>query len=627
MKNKIISLFVIINLLGMNLQAAGFFNSFLSSSVPPVMGNANGSNVFYTGSYSFKTGNRSGNVPLLFNIQAPSINVGCGGISIKGMFGSLIDTDALENLLKDSGAALAWGIMMGLVYSLPGVADVLAKIQQFARELQKLLGNACNIGKKMGRIMAEGGSMFGHKFTGISAISGGDTKQWLDNAKQGVDNFMDKHMGWSKGLDDQLTLDSETSVTKEEQAGIIGASIKPLLYINDYAEALKTDIYKILEKNGMVGPNKMIAYKDLSDSEVFTNGNSFNLTLDDDFERLGGSSLDEEDRNALAKKLFLMTFYVNYVGSSYLLFNQIKNITNKIYGPDANTNNMTDQEKSENADFIENLTKGRMDTLGFEKGNFNESGIIDLLLGYDKISDKMKNDQIIIPKMIPITVKTGKLDSDTTKTVLLDLSSVSENSEAENFYQNFNLGLVNICIMKNSVQGIDFLENLLLDEISTNVNFNYLHSIQDIDNECNNTISDNIFSSSNISTFNNVLLQSNNLDSKNLFHKLFIYNLKSLNMAFLNLLKNISGNSLKLDNTYNSKIIQVGDFKQKLPNHKNNDEDIILEGQKSLKDFIKSYTSAINGDERFNSIPDDFISNMRTLDKLNNLEGMKSHAK
>jgi hypothetical protein len=41
--------------------------------------------------------------------------------------------------------------MMGLQYSMPGLAKVFNTLRQYAREIQQLLGNMCNLGQMLGR--------------------------------------------------------------------------------------------------------------------------------------------------------------------------------------------------------------------------------------------------------------------------------------------------------------------------------------------------------------------------------------------------------------------------------------------------------------------------------------------
>ena len=81
----------------------------------------------------------------------PSYSIGCNGISISGGFVGLLGLNDIENQLKDAGAAFAWGILTGLAYSLPVIGDVFAKIQKWARTIQRLLQNACSISQNLAK--------------------------------------------------------------------------------------------------------------------------------------------------------------------------------------------------------------------------------------------------------------------------------------------------------------------------------------------------------------------------------------------------------------------------------------------------------------------------------------------
>jgi len=70
----------------------------------------------------------------------------------------MLNLDTLQSMLEQAGASFAWGIMIGLIYSLPGVADAFAKLNQWARFGQNLFSNACNVGISIGKTM--GSSLF-----------------------------------------------------------------------------------------------------------------------------------------------------------------------------------------------------------------------------------------------------------------------------------------------------------------------------------------------------------------------------------------------------------------------------------------------------------------------------------
>ena len=110
---------------------------------------------YYTGGVSYSFGNTL--PPPVFAVSPPTINAGCNGINIKGMFVSLLGLDQLGSMLQNAGASLAWGVAIGLIYSLPGVASAFKMINQWAKDLQKLLGNACQSGIMIGQYLAKQG--------------------------------------------------------------------------------------------------------------------------------------------------------------------------------------------------------------------------------------------------------------------------------------------------------------------------------------------------------------------------------------------------------------------------------------------------------------------------------------
>lgn len=81
--------------------------------------------------------------------NVPGVKVGCNGISIDGGFIALLGLSDIEEQLQDAGAAFAWGILIGLAYSLPAISNVFQQIQKWARLLQNLLQNACQIGQNL----------------------------------------------------------------------------------------------------------------------------------------------------------------------------------------------------------------------------------------------------------------------------------------------------------------------------------------------------------------------------------------------------------------------------------------------------------------------------------------------
>lgn len=83
--------------------------------------------------------------------QLPSVKIGCNGLSIKGGFMALLGLDDIKLQLEDAGASFAWGTLMVIEISMPDVAAVFHKLQQWIRQLQALMQNACQAGQVFGR--------------------------------------------------------------------------------------------------------------------------------------------------------------------------------------------------------------------------------------------------------------------------------------------------------------------------------------------------------------------------------------------------------------------------------------------------------------------------------------------
>ena len=137
-----------------SLFAVDLNNMFNGTSVSTDFGTwdspRTGNKYFYGGSYRFAF-EGAGRMQPLFQGEPPSMKVGCNGFSLRGGFLALLGISEIKQLLSSSGATLAWGIMMGLEYSMPGLAKVFNTLRQYAREIQQLLGNMCNLGQMLGR--------------------------------------------------------------------------------------------------------------------------------------------------------------------------------------------------------------------------------------------------------------------------------------------------------------------------------------------------------------------------------------------------------------------------------------------------------------------------------------------
>ena len=111
---------------------------------------ATGEKFFYSGSYQFTFNGGNSYAPWFNASQVGGITVGCGGISIKNMFMSMIGLDKIKDQLSSSGSSVGWGTMLALISGMPILDKTFARIRKWGRTIQALLQNACNFGKMLG---------------------------------------------------------------------------------------------------------------------------------------------------------------------------------------------------------------------------------------------------------------------------------------------------------------------------------------------------------------------------------------------------------------------------------------------------------------------------------------------
>ncbi|MGB0989266.1 MAG: conjugal transfer protein TraH [Halarcobacter sp.] len=226
-----------------------------------------------TGTKYFSSGSaeirfkKSGNQVPLFAVGAPSLKMDCGGMSLNGMFGSLINLEQLGNQLKDAGASLAWGVMIGLAYSLPSLKQVFDEINKWSNFLNSILQRACSFGKMIG-------TPIGQRIRGDieNALSPSDSgKVNVDNALNTDNSIADN---WFKSLNEGKLTPQDVKngadtlirdILLESQKGILSSYMTSLYATNkELGEPFSMDFK---------GTNIAIKHydlKDLMDSHGFT---------------------------------------------------------------------------------------------------------------------------------------------------------------------------------------------------------------------------------------------------------------------------------------------------------------------------------------------------------------------
>ena len=167
---KLLALILSTSLVFGGFDFKDYLGGFSNSTAPETWESGLNEGLLVTGgAYEYRY-NFSGNMKPLFAAKMPSLKVGCGSIGIDGGFLAFLGLDDIELQFTDASAAFAFGFMSALEFTMPEVSAIIHKLQQWARMLQDLLGNACNAGKKMGE--AFGKMLYGEAWNDASKAGG-----------------------------------------------------------------------------------------------------------------------------------------------------------------------------------------------------------------------------------------------------------------------------------------------------------------------------------------------------------------------------------------------------------------------------------------------------------------------
>ena len=157
-KKKIIATLLITALLSQSAKANidNLLDNIVSSSyyAPPGEVKSPTTTTYTLGSYSFRIRNDLLNRPVL-SIRPPSATISCSGADFDAGMLSLLNLSTFGDMLSQAGSSVAWGIVIGLVYSLPGIGDAFQKLNEWSRMFQSLLSNSCAIGIQVGRSLGQ----------------------------------------------------------------------------------------------------------------------------------------------------------------------------------------------------------------------------------------------------------------------------------------------------------------------------------------------------------------------------------------------------------------------------------------------------------------------------------------
>ncbi|WP_418181407.1 conjugal transfer protein TraH (plasmid) [Aliarcobacter lanthieri] len=111
----------------------------------------------------------SGSYPPIFQLGAPSLRASCRGISFDAGYAMFMNLERLGQQLSQAGTSLAYGVLIGLVYTMPGVEQAFTKLNEWSQWLQSFLADSCNIGTNIGKKL--GGEMWGEANKKVTEIT------------------------------------------------------------------------------------------------------------------------------------------------------------------------------------------------------------------------------------------------------------------------------------------------------------------------------------------------------------------------------------------------------------------------------------------------------------------------
>lgn len=353
---------------------------------------------FHTGSFSFRFGGAFNYPEPIINLSAPKLSAGCGGLSVKGMFASVIGLDRFEEMLKNAGASLAWGIAVGLIYSLPGIGAAFRMIESWASKIQQLLANACQSGMAIGRMISEE-SGFKDNALSKTIVDADKTVAKLDGM---VKDKLEQH-GISKYFDDKMVFSgsSASSGSAPTQEDINDRwrefLISGILYYSVSTNALMSYL-KMLTITEFDNWQKIITGKNYNDSGLSFKHFKFFITLDnkpasstekifslDDLFSASSSAatLSITDKETLSR-LFVASAIIRYSGRDLITANNqnLKSILDKV-SCIGNTGMTADQKKACEADLVP-IVQG--DNNSIQKAVFDTQGTDTQKLATDLVN-------------------------------------------------------------------------------------------------------------------------------------------------------------------------------------------------------------------------------------------------
>lgn len=378
LSKKLISL-SLVACLSMQTVSADVLNSALQNYTPPsqtTMKDSSGNTIksmYYSGGYYFRFNNTGPNQPL-WSLTPPSIEAGCNGFNLKGMFVSLLGLDQFGAMLQNAGTTLAWGVAVGLIYSLPGIFNVFKTINQWAKQIQQLLAMGCQAGIALGQALGEkawssiGSSKEEAEKTVTGNLDSSDLATYVQSGVQGVADALGLKGGsfsWESGF----SFGGGATIPNDKKAeafskifrdifvnSSIGGTLLEEIMKKPNGAWLKSEVIGYVNNNLGLKANEVINYKYLqyfyvNNSSSPKTGDILTLGLIDDIVK---NVPTLEGKDDIGMKLLSYALFANLAGdfgfSEHTIKTEVEHIKNAMtklntdFGDAKATNTMTLEE-------------------------------------------------------------------------------------------------------------------------------------------------------------------------------------------------------------------------------------------------------------------------------------------
>ncbi len=144
MRNKLISLSLICSLLLSNANAGSLIlEKSSTTSASEWKDPASGITYNNFGSVNFKFKKNVTSFAPWVKARPPSLNAGCGGVSLDAGFAAFLDLETIGKQLEQATSSIGMGVITVLLQTMPSIAKAFENIQKLIRKLQSMLANAC----------------------------------------------------------------------------------------------------------------------------------------------------------------------------------------------------------------------------------------------------------------------------------------------------------------------------------------------------------------------------------------------------------------------------------------------------------------------------------------------------